>query len=435
MTKELSVLVVDDSEDDQSLCRRALRATGVRLVPALTGEKGLRKIDEVQPDIVLLDYNLPDMDGLEFLQRLADRGCTSLPVVMFTGKGSEEIAVEAMKAGATDYLVKDTEGGHLRLLPSVINRSLAAHEGQMRARRLGALHEAILGTAAEGIVGVDTDGKILFANPAAERLLLVPPNELHGRRLNEFLRQEDPRAEWSGHPLAQAHGSSTTVFRDCDFFQRQGGTSFPAAYTASPLDFEGNGRFGWVVIFHDVTEQKQAEEELIKTARYDPLTGLPNRLMFQDYFAKYLSRVTRHVHHLALLFIDLDGFKEVNDSFGHLTGDQLLQLVAQRLVQCVRGGDLVSRFGGDEFTVILDECDPEQLASLSERIVRDIGAPYNLNGRVARITASIGIALYPECGTDEHTLIQKADAAMYVAKRSGKNGFRFCSDLPLLFPE
>jgi len=184
-------------------------------------------------------------------------------------------------------------------------------------------------------VGVDADGVILFANPASERMLHCTEGHLRGRCLAEFLRQEDPRAKWCNHPLAQPHHGSITVSCESDIFRRDGGTSFPAAYIASSLDFTGDGRCGWVLVFQDISERKQTEEELIKTARYDTLTGLPNRLMFQDYFARCLSRVARSSQHLGLMFIDLDGFKAINDTLGHLAGDQLLQLVAQRLVKCV----------------------------------------------------------------------------------------------------
>ena len=421
-----TILIVEDNEDDQRAFSRALRATGCRIVSALTASDGLAKSHEVSPDLILLDFNLPDMDGLGFLDRFTDRGVAPIPVIMLTGEGSESIAVAAMKAGASDYLVKDVAGDYLRLLPGVISRTCAAHEGRMRAHRLNELSTAILDTIADGIIGIDAGGKILFSNPASERMLLCGSSQMCGRHLSDFLHQEDPRLDWTTHPLAGPHDGSTIIHRDCDLFQRAGGTSFPASYTASPLDFEGDGRFGWVLAFQDITERKQAEEELFKTARYDGLTGLHNRLMFQDYLAKSLKRVARRKQHLALLFLDLDDFKIINDSFGHLAGDQLLQLVAQKLVMCVREGDLVSRFGGDEFTIIVEDCDTGQLAALAERVLLELEAPFNLSGQTAQISASIGISLYPECGFDEQTLIQKADAAMYTVKQNGKNGYRLC---------
>ena len=432
MIHELAILLVDDSEAHQVLCRRALRSTGARVITALSAEEGLELADREHPGVILLDYNLPGINGLGFMQRFVQLGCCDIPIVMLTGEGNEAVAVEAMRAGANDYLVKDVEGRYLRLLPSIVQRACTVHEERKRVMRLGALKEAILSTVADGILGVDAEGTILFANPAAERMLLCPASDLTGRHLEELLHDADPREKWNRHPLAQAHDGSVTVNRESDILHRAGGSYFPVAYTASPLDLEGKGQFGWVLVFRDNSERKNAEEALIKTARYDTLTGLPNRMLFQDYFARSLSRVTRSAQHLALLFLDLDGFKIVNDTLGHLVGDQLLQSVAQRLVKCVRASDLVSRFGGDEFILLLEDCDPAFLPSLSRRILRDLALPYNLGGQTARITACIGISLYPECGASQDILIQKADAAMYEVKKSSKNGFQLSPELKFL---
>jgi diguanylate cyclase (GGDEF)-like protein/PAS domain S-box-containing protein len=426
----LSILVVEDNEDDQHLYQRVLRSSGCRVIMTSSAEAGLVAAAETPPDLILLDYNLPDLSGIAFLERLAEVSSASVPTIMLTGEGNEGVAVEAMKAGAADYLVKDTSGGYLRLLPSVISRARASFDQRNHARRLNALHDAILGTVADGILGLDGTGTILFANPAAERMLLSSSSGLVGRSLRDFLRQTDPHATWDGHPLTKPHDGAATLCRECDLFQRHGGSSFPVAYTASPLDFEGGGAFGWVLVFQDITERKKVEEDLIYTARYDTLTGLPNRVMFQDYLAKALARAERGTRHLALLFLDFDGFKAVNDTLGHLAGDQLLQLAAQRLVKSVRIGDLVSRLGGDEFTIVVEDARPTQLVNLAEKILRMLDAPFDLNGHTARISASIGIAVYPECGEDAHTLLQRADNAMYEVKKSGKRDFRFCCQGP-----
>jgi PAS domain S-box-containing protein len=417
MKSDLTILIVEDNEDDQSLYRRALRDTGHTLVLARTAREGLDKVAEACPEIILLDYNLPDMSGLDFMENFARQSCAAIPIIMLTGEGNESIAVSAMKAGASDYMVKDIGGRYLRMLPTVIRRSRTIFEERQRAHRLGVLHQTILGTVADGILGIDAEGKILFANPASERILQCSSGQLVARSLTEFLRQEDPREEWRDHPLSQPPVGEEVVSRECDILFRQGGTSFPVAYSASPLDLEGVGKRGWVLVFHDISERKHVEEELIKTARYDTLTGLPNRLLFQDYFGRGLSRVARRQQHLALLFIDLDGFKAVNDTFGHLAGD------------------LVSRFGGDEFTIVLEDSEPDQLAGLAERILQELAAPYDLSGKMAHVTASIGVALYPECGSEQHILIQKADAAMYTVKNNTKNNYQFCPELKALLAE
>jgi diguanylate cyclase (GGDEF)-like protein/PAS domain S-box-containing protein len=420
--------VVDDSEDDLLLCRRALKSEDYDLAAATTAAQGLAKVREKLPSLILLDYNLPDLTGIAFMEQLARGGKVPVPIVMMTGEGNESVAVEAMKAGAIDYVVKDTAGGYLRLLPSVIRRARTIFDERNHARRLSALHDAILGTVADGILGIDRSGAILFANPSAEKMLLSDRGALVGRHMSDFLHQDDPLASWDTHPLAADHDGETTLCRECDTLRRFDGHSFPVAYTASPLDFNGGGRYGWVLVVQDITERKKSEEELILTARYDTLTGLPNRVMFQDYLAKALSRAERGSRRLALLFLDLDGFKEVNDTLGHFNGDLLLKQVGQRLAKSVRAGDLVSRLGGDEFTIVVEDSDSDQIAGMARKLIQILDDPYDLGGKTAHISASIGIALYPECGNTLQALLQRADNAMYQVKKAGKKGHSFCCE-------
>ncbi len=262
MTGALTILAVDDSEVDQDLYKRTLKATLHKLVPAFNAGDGLAKVSEVKPDLILLDYNLPDLSGLNFLERLATPSGVRFPIIMLTGAGDQTIAVEAMKAGASDYLVKDTAGHYLHDLPRVIDRVHASFEERNRVRRLNALNGAILGTVADGILGIGSGGDILFANPAAERMLLSSPGRLVGRHLKEFLYLTGPQDAWERHPLSQPHDGFATLSRESDFLRRSNGTGFPAAYNASALDFEESGSSGWVLAFQDITERKAAEEQL-----------------------------------------------------------------------------------------------------------------------------------------------------------------------------
>jgi diguanylate cyclase (GGDEF)-like protein len=179
------------------------------------------------------------------------------------------------------------------------------------------------------------------------------------------------------------------------------------------------------ILFKDISERKKNETELINAALYDELTGLANRAMFREKLAKALARAERDNQTLALLFIDLDGFKEVNDTLGHQAGDSLLRSVARSLVSSLRAGDLVCRFGGDEFAVILENCEPNYLPTLAQKLIEKLEIPIDLEGRTTHISASVGIVTYPESGTDEETLLQRADATMYAVKKDGKRGFRF----------
>jgi diguanylate cyclase (GGDEF)-like protein len=178
------------------------------------------------------------------------------------------------------------------------------------------------------------------------------------------------------------------------------------------------------ILFKDISERKKNELELINAALFDELTGLPNRAMFRDKLATALARAKQGGQTLALLFIDLDGFKEVNDTLGHQAGDHLLRWVAQTMVSSLRAGDLASRFGGDEFAVILENCRPDYLPTLAHGLIQKLEVPVDLEGGKAQISASMGIVTFPESGTDEETLLQRADATMYAVKKDGKRGFR-----------
>ena len=185
---------------------------------------------------------------------------------------------------------------------------------------------------------------------------------------------------------------------------------------------QGSSRVG--ILFNDISERKRREKELLDAALHDKLTGLPNRTMFRGYLSKAITRAERSGQALALLFLDLDDFKAVNDTFGHEAGDLLLQAVTQRLLSCVRTGDLVSRIGGDEFTIILESCLPEALPVLAARFIEIVGKPVDLDRKTAQISASIGIVTYPSGGDDVEALIQRADATMYNVKRNQKKGYR-----------
>lgn len=421
------ILFVDDSEVDQEVYRRELEKTGrYELISALSAEAGLVNAFSLNPGLILLDFSMPGMDGLDFMRRLNERSEVAIPVIMLTGKGREEVAVDAMKNGVEDYMVKDVAGNSLRQLPNLIEHVLAAHAQRIHARRLEMLQQILMRTVADGIIGLDAHGTITCANPAAERMLLSAPDGLLGRNIAELLWPEGVQSSWAGHPLAVLSGG--TISRDLDYFHRDGGMPFPVAYTATHVAESGDDDIRWVLAFQDITERRKNDQELLQMALYDRLTGLTNRQMFLDSLEKALARAARSQRQVVLFFIDLDGFKDVNDTFGHIAGDQLLQKVAQRLVGSVRASDLVSRYGGDEFTLIIEDSPMDQLGGFAQKILDTIRAPYEVGEHRIALSASIGIARYPECGTDVPGLIGAADKAMYAVKKGAKQGFGYCSD-------
>jgi diguanylate cyclase (GGDEF)-like protein len=185
-----------------------------------------------------------------------------------------------------------------------------------------------------------------------------------------------------------------------------------------------------IAILQDINERKLLEEKLESMAHYDALTSLPNRALFFDRLAQAISQSKRSQGQFALMFVDLDGFKAVNDTFGHDTGDALLKAVSEHLLECVRESDTVARMGGDEFTIILRAIrDPQDAAHVAEKILAALSAPYHLLGHECRIGASLGIVLYPQHGKNAEELLSQADNAMYAVKKAGKNAYRFAGEL------
>jgi diguanylate cyclase len=218
----------------------------------------------------------------------------------------------------------------------------------------------------------------------------------------------------------------------------EGHARFDGLYTAKngqQLPYEFNfgltklgGKEIIISIDRDITERKELEEKLTEMAYYDKLTGLANRKMLEVLFTKSLKRVYRAQHNLAVLFIDLDGFKNINDTMGHDAGDQLLKEIAERLTNIVRDDDIVSRLGGDEFIIVIEDVNEENLSIVAERIIEEVSIPCMIHEQEAKVSPSIGISLYPFHGDDQRTLIQNADKAMYFAKSNGKNNYQFYTE-------
>jgi diguanylate cyclase (GGDEF)-like protein/PAS domain S-box-containing protein len=329
-----------------------------------------------------------------------------------------------------------------RLLAEQIERDARAREDL--ARR----DELILQAVGEGIFGVDGQGQVVFANPAALKQLRLRAEEFIGRDPNTLLLE---RRAASGPVRLQDGPASSEHSR----FLRGDGSSFSVEYVVTPLRPQDPSA-GAVVVFRDITERRQMEENIRYRANFDALTGLANRQMFVERLAEALHPVHGSPQAGALLFIDLDHFKEVNDSLGHRAGDLLLQQAAQRLSEHVRDVDVVGRLGGDEFVVLLSglsgpdsgaQAATQAATHVANKLVQALHQPFDLNpdgpasvaattptpaatATTATVGASIGIALFPQDGSDTDTLLQHADLAMYRAKQQGRGGYAFYRPVP-----
>lgn len=323
----------------------------------------------------------------------------------------------------------------LRILPlRALDQSLTA------LRREKDKAEVTLASIGDAVITADGEGRIDYMNGIAEQLTGWHQAEARGRMIQEVVNFQADRLRCSILAAPETQEGGTTVKRSHGALTSRDQHSYATEYTTSLMHDESGAMIGTVLVLRDITERRRAEERLAYLANYDSLTGLPNRSLFHDRLNQAMSRAQRNEQLLALLFLDLDCFKAVNDSLGHAIGDRLLQSVAERLRGAVRRSDTVSRYdngllpaeeatvsrlGGDEFTIILEDISSAgNAAVVAQKILDTLAAPFTLAGHEIAISASIGIAFYPLDGTDPDDLLKHADIAMYRAKERGRNGYQ-----------
>jgi len=277
--------------------------------------------------------------------------------------------------------------------------------------------------ADEGVIITDKDANILTVNPAfckvtgfsREEVLGKTPAILHSGRQGKSFYEE----MW--HELQLRKCWQGEIWN-----KRKDGNIYPEWLNITGLIGEEGEITHYIAIFSDISKQKESEERLYYLAHYDNLSKLPNRLAFNDRLHQAISRARRVQNKVAVMFLDLDGFKEVNDTLGHDAGDEVIREVAIRLGSATRETDTIARFGGDEFTILLTEIEAKEgIEIAAQKIIDAVSEPIRINSTDARVTTSIGISLYPQDSDDSETLIRQADMAMYAAKESGKNKYLF----------
>ncbi|BCX81785.1 polar amino acid transport system substrate-binding protein [Methylomarinovum caldicuralii] len=298
------------------------------------------------------------------------------------------------------------------------------------SQQRGAHLKAVLDNIPDGILVFRGDGTVASWNPAAETLLGYRGEELQGCDIGKLLLQQRYRPLFA-HQLLQHLWRERKQHLEA-FGQRRDGALVPLEIAVDRILSSDPPLY--LAVLHDLSERKQAEADLERLAHYDPLTQLPNRALYLDRLRLELVRARRHPHHLAVMFLDVDDFKKINDSLGQLAGDKLLQEVAQRLCHTLRESDTVARFGGDEFTLIVTDLDDaEAWRPIAAKLLEALQQPFRLDGRELFVRASIGVSLFPENGADPHTLLRHADTAMYRAKFEGRN--RVCRYDPAMEAE
>jgi len=389
--------------------------------------RGIERLRDGGVSAAVLDLNLSDSQGLETFNQLFEVA-PDLPILILSEAGTEEIARQAVHLGAYDYLINEQADGY-RLRRTV--RTMIDRHALEAVRVENELATTTLNLIGEGILRTDADGNVTYLNRFAEKVTGWSRAEARGRPFADVLRLID---NISGASLddalaialqADKTASGMTSSINCTLVRRDGEEFGIESRVAIIHDPDGNA-VGAVVAFRDVSAARVASLEMSRVAQHDVLTNLPNRALFNDRLSQAISLAERQSKQLAVLFVDLDQFKRINDSLGHSVGDRLLRSVARRLVACVRRTDTVSRLGGDEFLILLSQIEHSEDAAITARkILRAVAAPHVIGSKSLDVNVSIGGSTYPADAQNAETLVSYADVAMYEAKQQGRNSYQF----------
>lgn len=436
MSQQPAILVVDDQQSNLVAMEAIFDGEPVDLVKAASGQEALRLLLQREFALVLLDVQMPDLDGFEVAEIMRSNARTeNVPIIFLTAISKEQRYIfRGYETGAVDYLFKPIDPVILRSKVRVfldLDRKTRSLRESLRLLQQERDHnQMLLRSLGEGLLGITQSGNVFYANPAAEQMLGRPLHELIGSRLTDIFMLFDEsgdQAEWPLTDLLNACARGETLQRD-DLFLRRDAEEIAIEITANPLqpNPEGSMPPGVVVVFRDVSSRRHREQALVRKSQLDSLTGLYNRAEFELLLRSRIAEVNRNKSSVAVLYVDLDRFKAINDTCGHHVGDEVLKAAAKRLRDSGRETDLVARLGGDEFVMVLESREPRRAASLvSGKILQAFARVSDIEGSKIQVGSSIGIAIYPDDSTDPDELVKCADKAMYQAKASGRSNYRF----------
>jgi diguanylate cyclase (GGDEF)-like protein/PAS domain S-box-containing protein len=435
------LLLVDDEPRLLASLHDLLAGRGYQLVTASSGEQAIAHLSRLRFDLVLLDLRLPDIGGHEIMDFINAKGIDA-DVIVMSGEVGIDAAIGALKRGAYDYLRKPYS--REELLKTVANALAQRHlkidheRIAMQLENSEKMYRYLVDSSPDIIYTLNHEGRFTFVNDRATALLGYAREELIGRHYSLVVHEEDlERARYVFNERRTDDRASRNV--ELRLKCRTGnGQERTFNNTLMTIALNSIGMhvpehdvrklefFGTYGVARDITDRKRAEELISYQAYHDILTDLPNRMLFKDRLGLALIQAKRKGTELAVMFVDLDRFKLVNDTLGHVKGDELLQQAALRLKECLRRGDTLARQGGDEFTIVLPELrDRADASMVADKFLECLHAPFFLDGHQVHISASIGIAIYPGDGETIDELLRHADIAMYQVKALGKNGHSF----------
>jgi len=437
------VLIVDDLEVNRYSLEMILAPLDITIIHSDSGECALSKVLNHDFAVILMDVEMPGLNGYQTVQLIhSNNRFKNIPIVMITASDRDNILLNrAYEAGAVDYVIKPIEAvviiNKVRQFVELDQLHRVAKQARIEAEESKLRLQALLNSAGEGVLGIDLQGIITFANPKACQILEDEHRNLMQRNLQDYFVSELNDSQSNEQDSALSLGINKSKLLSLINEHKDGsscgerwktskGKPFYVEFT-SDIAIDKHGQtIGCVVMFQNITQRKESEQKLHYLANNDSLTGLANRAYFNDSLAKVITRTQRSSASLAVLFIDLDHFKFVNDQYGHDIGDKLLQYVGTMLCSSVRKGDLVARMGGDEFAVILyDIDDAGGMANVAQKILSKVDKPIDIEGTKLSVSVSIGIAYYEDKTMTMERLLKSADTAMYSAKLQGRNNYQF----------
>lgn len=441
------VLMVDDEPRLCESFQMLLSMRGYDHQFCTSGAEAIGILAQEGFDVILLDLNLPDMGGLEVMDYI-NKASIRTPVIIVSGDESINSAIKALRSGVYDFVRKPYEPEQLlKTIENAIYKTKLERANQTIHSKLEHsrnLYRYLIDSSPDFIYTLDQDGHFNFVNERAEYLLGYSKDELIGQHYSFIVFEEDiDRAKFvfnerrtDGRTQANIelrlkckHSHPKFKYFDATFITIV--LKSKGLYSGSEIE-PFLGTYG---VARDISDRKKIEEAVNYQAYHDALTDLPNRALFKDRLGLAIAQSERDNDQFAVMFVDLDRFKWVNDTLGHQIGDELLKMVSTRLKKCLRKGDTLARIGGDEFTLLLPKISSRDDARLTaDKILKQLNQSFSLAGQEVFISASIGIALFPEHGDSIETLVKSADIAMYHVKWAGKKGVLFYnSEMNVIF--
>ena len=387
---------------------------------ASSGEEAVKKAKELNPDLALMDIVLEgNMDGIDAAGQIYSS--LGIPVVYLTAYADEERLQRVKISEPFGYILKPFEE---RELHTTIETALYKHKMEKALKASEERYRTIIENIEDGYFEVDLAGNLTFFNDSIYQTLGYSRDELKGMNNREYTTPETSRKMYHIFNRIYRTGNPERV-TDYEIIKKDGTTLVLELSTSLMRDVSGQP-IGFRGVARDITDRKLAEEKLAYMATHDSLTGLPNRALFNDRLTLALTHARRNQKKLAVMLLDLDRFKVVNDSLGHKVGDLLLQGVGKRLTGLLRKGDTIARMGGDEFLFLLPEITwAEAAATVAQKILETFQEPFSIEANELKITTSVGVAIYPDDGEDVDELLKNVDIAMYHAKEKGRNNFQW----------